>query len=110
MPKASKCCDTGGFRTSIKDELDMDVYNFGELILEVLTNGRVGNASQSLQREDLIRQVGDDNGIVPSSSLHEGMKSAIGAALLCTRSRSSDRPTMQDALKLLPGPESRRHC
>lgn len=93
---------TGGYRTSIRDELDMDVYNFGELIFEVLTNGRVGNASQSLQREDLIRQVGDDNGILPSSSFHGGMKSAVEVALLCTRSRASDRPTMHDALKLLP--------
>ncbi|KAH6772369.1 Leucine-rich repeat transmembrane protein kinase family protein [Perilla frutescens var. frutescens] len=100
--------ETGGFRTSIRDELDLDVYNFGELILEVLTNGRVGNTSgitQNLQREDLIRQVGDDNGIVPSSSLHKDMKSAVEVALLCTRSRPADRPTMQDALKLLPRPK-----
>lgn len=101
-PPAKIRNETGGFRTSIRDELDMDVYNFGELILEVLTNGRVGNASQNLQREDLIRRVGDDNGIVPSSSFHEDMKSAIQVALLCTRSRPSDRPTMHDALKLLP--------
>ncbi|KAH6761218.1 hypothetical protein C2S51_018167 [Perilla frutescens var. frutescens] len=86
-----------GFRTSIRDELDSDVYNLGELILEVLTNGRVRNAlgiTQNLQREDLIRQVGDDNDIVRSSSLHEDMKSAVEVALLCTSSRPANRPTM----------------
>ncbi|KAL1553749.1 leucine-rich repeat receptor-like protein kinase TDR [Salvia divinorum] len=101
--------ETGGFITSLRDELDMDVYNFGELILEVLTNGKVGNASQSLQKEDLMRRVGDDNNIVPSSSLHEGMKSVVEVALLCTRSIPSHRPSMQDALKLLSGPKTRGH-
>lgn len=87
----------------------MDVYNFGELILEVLTNGRVANASgitENTQRENLIREVADDNGIVPSDSLQEDVKSVIEVALLCTRSRPSDRPSMQDALKLLPGLKS----
>ncbi|XP_057767112.1 leucine-rich repeat receptor-like protein kinase TDR [Salvia miltiorrhiza] len=81
--------ETGGFITSIRDEMDMDVYSLGELILEVLTNGGV------LQREDLLRH--ND----------EGVKSAVEVALLCTRSRPADRPTVQDALKRLPGPKRR---
>lgn len=88
--------------TSIRDELDMDVYTFGELVLEVLTEGRL--AMRSLQREDLIREIG---GISPSSSLHEGVKSAVEVGLLCTRSRPSDRPTMKDAVKLLPQPKGK---
>ncbi|KAI3446802.1 hypothetical protein Pfo_003467 [Paulownia fortunei] len=101
--------ETGGFRTSIREELDMDVYNFGELILEVLTNGRLANATEITQntpREDLIREVAEENGIVSSHSFQQEVKSAIEVALLCTRSRPSDRPSMQDALKLLSGLKS----
>ncbi|KAK4382653.1 LRR receptor kinase SERK2 [Sesamum angolense] len=91
--------------SSIHDgELHMDVYNFGELILEVLTNGRLANASETArntQREDLVREVAVENGIVHSSLFQDEVKSAIEIALLCTRSRPSDRPSMQEALKLL---------
>lgn len=96
--------------TSIRDELDMDVYTFGELVLEVLTEGRLGNAEvamRSLRREDLIREINKEGGISPSSSLHEDLKSAVEVALLCTRSRPSDRPTMKDAVKLLPQPKGK---
>ncbi|KAK4431826.1 LRR receptor kinase SERK2 [Sesamum alatum] len=96
--------ETGGYRTSITDELHMDVYRFGELILEFLTNGRLANASEAArntQREDLIREVAIDNGIVLSGGFQDEVKLAIEVALLCTRSRPSDRPSMQEALKLL---------
>lgn len=89
----------------------MDVYTFGGLILDVLTKGRLGNAEvmtrDDLRREDLMREIGEENGISPSSSLYEDMKSAVEVALLCTRSRPSDRPTMKDALKLLPHPKDK---
>ncbi|KAL0315303.1 UNVERIFIED_CONTAM: protein NSP-INTERACTING kinase [Sesamum radiatum] len=96
--------ETGGYRASITGELHMDVYNFGELILEVLTNGRLANASETArnsQREDLVREVAVENDIVHSSLFQDEVKSAIEIALLCTRSRPSDRPSMQEALKLL---------
>ncbi|KAK6151641.1 hypothetical protein DH2020_014276 [Rehmannia glutinosa] len=101
--------ETGGFRTSISEELYKDVYNFGELILEVLTNGRLANASeitQHAQREDLIKEVANENDIVLSLSFQEDVRSAIEVALQCTRSRPSDRPSMQEALKLLSGLKS----
>ncbi|KAL8502581.1 hypothetical protein ACS0TY_021646 [Phlomoides rotata] len=98
--------ETGGFRTSIRDEVDMDVYNFGGLVLEVFTNGRVANVSgitHTAQREELVRRVADENGGV----LHEDVKSVVEVAMLCTTSRPSERPSMQDALKLLLKVKSR---
>ncbi|KAK6126934.1 hypothetical protein DH2020_039321 [Rehmannia glutinosa] len=92
-----------------KRELYKDVYNFGELILEVLTNGRLANASeitQHAQREDLIKEGANENDIVLSRSFQEDVRSAIEVALQCTRSRPSDRPSMQEALKLLSGLKS----
>ncbi|KAG8367538.1 hypothetical protein BUALT_Bualt16G0082300 [Buddleja alternifolia] len=97
--------ETGGLRTSLREELYMDVYNFGELIMEILANGRSTNAatiSQNTQNEDLIREIADENGIGPSNSFQEEMlKSFIEVALLCMKSKPSDRPSMQDAQKML---------
>ncbi|GFP97053.1 leucine-rich repeat receptor-like protein kinase tdr [Phtheirospermum japonicum] len=92
--------EMGGFGTSITDEVCTDVYNFGKLILEVVTNGRLANASEITQKEDsllLIREVARENSID-----QEDLKSVIEVALLCTRSR----PSMQVALKLLSGLKS----
>lgn len=79
----------------------MDVYNFGGLVLEVFTNGRVVNVSEFRhgdRREALMRRVSDENGVVSN----EDVKSVVEVALMCSTSRPSERPSMQDALKLLP--------
>ncbi|XWS26291.1 hypothetical protein CRYUN_Cryun26dG0019300 [Craigia yunnanensis] len=38
-----------------------------------------------------------------TNSLREEIKPVVDVALLCTRSRPADRPSMEDALKLLSG-------
>ncbi|KAL3824588.1 hypothetical protein ACJIZ3_020617 [Penstemon smallii] len=96
--------ETGGSITSIREEIYKDVYNFGEFILEILTNGRIANAVD-ISREVLVREIGDENGNVSSNELN----SVIEIALLCTRSRASERPTMQDVLKMLSVLNSERN-
>ncbi|KAL6532729.1 hypothetical protein OROGR_013689 [Orobanche gracilis] len=98
--------ETGEFGTSIRDELYMDVYNFGELVLEVLTNGTHANASDVTEKKDFVREVAHEHGIDRSPSCQDEVKSVIEVALLCTRRRLSDRPSMEDVLKMLSGLKS----
>ncbi|XP_022867066.1 leucine-rich repeat receptor-like protein kinase TDR [Olea europaea var. sylvestris] len=94
--------ETGKFGTSKKEELYMDIYNFGEIILEVLTNGRLVNAASSIHntpKEILIREITNENDIDSSNSFKEEIKRVLDVALLCTTSR----PSMEDALKMLSG-------
>lgn len=84
----------------------MDVYNFGEIILEVLTNGRSANAVGSIRskpRDVLVREILAENDVGTDRSLQEEIKSVLEVALLCIQSRASDRPSISDALKLLSG-------
>ncbi|XP_059637821.1 leucine-rich repeat receptor-like protein kinase TDR [Cornus florida] len=102
---------TGEVSTAIKEELCMDIYNFGEVILEILTNGRLTNAGESVQskpREVVLREIYNDNEVGSSNSFQEEIKQVIDVALLCTRRRSSDRPSMEEALKLLLGPKPQK--
>lgn len=89
----------------------MDTYKFGEIIMEILTSGRLMNAGVSIQskpKEMLFREIYDENEAGSSESTREEIKMAIEVALLCTRSRPADRPSMEDALKLLSGFRSQR--
>ncbi|EEF38874.1 leucine-rich repeat receptor-like protein kinase TDR [Ricinus communis] len=100
--------ETGEILNSrIKEELYMDIYSFGEIILEILTNGRMANAGGSIQskpKEVLLREIYNENEASSSSeSMQEEIKQVLEVALLCTRSRPADRPPMEDALKLLSG-------
>ena len=84
----------------------MDIYNFGEIILEILTNGRLTNAGASIQskpRDVLLGEIYNENEAGSTNSLQEEIKLVLDVALLCTRSRPADRPSMEDALKLLSG-------
>lgn len=84
----------------------MDVYCFGEIILEILTNGRLTNAGSSLQNKPLDGLLGEmynENEVGSSSSLQDEIKLVLDVALLCTRSTPSDRPSMEEVLKLLSG-------
>ncbi|XP_030456462.1 leucine-rich repeat receptor-like protein kinase TDR [Syzygium oleosum] len=89
-----------------REQLQMDVYNFGEIILEVLTNGRSANAVGSIRskpRAVLVREILAENDVGTDRSLQEEIKSMLEVALLCIQSRASDRPSISDALKLLSG-------
>lgn len=83
----------------------MDIYSFGEIILEILSNGRLTNAGVSIQskpRDVLVREIYKDNEAASSNvAVQEEIKVVLEVGLLCTRSRPSDRPPMEDALKLL---------
>ena len=83
----------------------MDIYKFGEMILEIVTGGRLTNAGASIHSkpwEVLLREIYNENEGTSASSLHE-IKLVLEVAMLCTQSRSSDRPSMEDVLKLLSG-------
>lgn len=82
----------------------MDVYNFGEIIVDVLTNGRLVGAGESIQsksKDVLLREICSENGFGPSGSFKEEVKLVLEVALLCTQRQAADRPTAQDALELL---------
>ncbi|KAK8980262.1 hypothetical protein V6N11_061476 [Hibiscus sabdariffa] len=97
----------GQCNEAIKDELYMDIYKFGEIILEILTNGRLingGENTQSKPKDVLLREICNENEATDSTnSLQDEIKLVVDVALLCTRSRPADRPSMEDALKLLSG-------
>ncbi|KAG7945493.1 hypothetical protein I3843_15G154700 [Carya illinoinensis] len=98
--------ETDEFNRAIKDELYMDVYNFGELVLEILTNGKLTNAETSIHSkptEVVMREIYNENEVDPRTSVQEEIKLVLEVALLCTRSRTCDRPSMEEALKLLYG-------
>ncbi|KAI4335600.1 hypothetical protein L6164_014234 [Bauhinia variegata] len=85
-----------------KEELHVDVYNFGEIILEILTNGRLKNAAASIHskpKEVLLREIHNENEVSSISPMQE-IKLVLEVALLCTRSVPHDRPSMEDVLKL----------
>jgi len=91
------------YNESMEEELSNDVYNFGKMILEILTGGRLTSAAaiiHSKSQETLLREVYNDNEVTSASSMEE-IKLVLEVAMLCTRSRSSDQPSMEDALKLL---------
>ncbi|KAJ6406904.1 hypothetical protein OIU84_010422 [Salix udensis] len=93
----------------MKEELCMDTYKFGEIILEILTNGRLGNSGgskQSKPKEVLLREIYSENQTGSADAMQEEIKLVFEVALLCMRSRPSDRPSMEDALKLLSGVKS----
>ncbi|GAB4832727.1 hypothetical protein Ancab_006744 [Ancistrocladus abbreviatus] len=92
------------FSAAIKEELYADIYNFGEVIIEILTNGRMTNAGKSIQqnpKELLLEEICNENGDAFHSSLKQEVKMVLEVAFLCTRSRPSDRPSMEDALQIL---------
>ncbi|XP_022750209.1 leucine-rich repeat receptor-like protein kinase TDR [Durio zibethinus] len=106
VPATTSRLITGQFNDAIKEELYKDIYNFGEIIMEILTSGRLTNAGPSIQskpRDVLLREIYNDNEAGSTNSLQEEIKQVFNVALLCTRSGPVDRPSMKDALKVLSG-------
>lgn len=84
----------------------MDIYNFGNIILEILTNGRTQNVSKSILNkptEQLLEEICSENEVSPQNSLRKEISLMLEVALLCTRSRSTDQLSMKDVLNLLSG-------
>ncbi|CAH9136083.1 unnamed protein product [Cuscuta epithymum] len=98
-------------RIAEKEELFKDIYNFGKLVMEVLANGRAKSVEVAANRQmkphadgALLREVLFENDISPSNPIQvEEVKRVLEVGLLCTRIRASNRPSMQEALKLLQG-------
>ncbi|KAL1325635.1 hypothetical protein AAHE18_13G174600 [Arachis hypogaea] len=93
------------YNEAVKEELRMDVYQFGEMILEILTGGRLTNAAATIQNKPwhvLLREIYDENEVSSANTMQE-IKLVLEVAMLCTSSRSYDQPSMEDALKLLSG-------
>ncbi|CAL5339477.1 hypothetical protein CsSME_00023204 [Camellia sinensis var. sinensis] len=105
FPVANSKIETGEFNTAIKEELYTDIYNFGEVILELLTNGRLisGGSIHGKPMETLLSEIYHENDVGSSNSSRDEIKMVLEVALLCTKSRPSERPSMEDALKLLSG-------
>ncbi|KAK4757295.1 hypothetical protein SAY87_007422 [Trapa incisa] len=97
--------DSEEFSSAIKDQIEMDIFNFGEIIVDILTNGRLAGAGESIQsksKDVLLREIcSSGNRFVPDGSVKEEVKLVLEIALLCTQRQAADRPTARDALKLL---------
>lgn len=97
---------TGEPDTIVEEEIYRDIYSFGELLLEILTNGRLitaGGSIQSKPRDTILREIYDENEGGVAEESREEIKLVLEVAVLCTRSMPSDRPSMEDALRLLSG-------
>ncbi|KAF9614403.1 hypothetical protein IFM89_018548 [Coptis chinensis] len=104
--RTSSVAGTGEIDATIKEDLSRDIYSFGEVLLEVLSNGRLTNAGKSMQnkpKEIILKDIYDENEVSSSGTLKEEIKLVLEVALLCTRCRPSDRPSINEALKLLSG-------
>ncbi|XP_023546962.1 leucine-rich repeat receptor-like protein kinase TDR isoform X2 [Cucurbita pepo subsp. pepo] len=94
----------GEFNNATEEELWMDVHSFGAIVLEIISNGRLtsaGSSTQNKARDLLLREIYKENGISSPNSSKEEIKQVLDLALVCTRSRPSNRPSMEDVLKLL---------
>lgn len=94
----------GELNDVIREQLEMDMYNFGEIILEVLTNGRLAGAGESIldrSKDALLREICIENGLNSNDSIQQDVRSVLEVALLCTQRRTSDRSTARNALMLL---------
>ncbi|XVF48474.1 hypothetical protein PTKIN_Ptkin03bG0193300 [Pterospermum kingtungense] len=106
VPATSSRSGTGQLNAAIKEEIYKDIYNFGEIILEVLTNGSLTNGGATIQskpRDVVLREIYNENEAGSTNSLQEDIKLVLDVAVDCTRSRPADRSSMEDASKLLSG-------
>ncbi|RAL44164.1 hypothetical protein DM860_016410 [Cuscuta australis] len=102
--------NSGELRVVIKEELlYKDIHNFGQLVMDVLTNGRVSKAevastpTKPNDDDALLKKVLRENDIPYSNNpIKEEVKRVLDVALFSIRHRASDKPSMQeDPLKLL---------
>lgn len=108
--KIESVLGTGEPETDI-EEIYRDIFSFGEILLEILTNGRLlhlGGSIDSKPKENILREIYDENEGDVTEELREEIKLAVEVAMLCTRSMSSDRPSMEDVMRLLSGSTQQR--
>ncbi|KAG9456243.1 hypothetical protein H6P81_000751 [Aristolochia fimbriata] len=106
LPRTFNILNKGETDMGVEKEMSRDIFCLGELLLEVLTNGRLQNSGELLQseaQESILREVYNENAGGCNDAEKEEIKLVLEVALLCTRSSQSDRPSMDDVLKLLSG-------
>ncbi|KAF8102026.1 hypothetical protein N665_0201s0317 [Sinapis alba] len=84
----------------VRAEQQKDIYSFGELVLEILTNGKLRDAGRLVHnkpKDVLLREVYAEN----ENGFEQEVKRVVDVALLCISSNQSDRPCMEDALRFL---------
>ncbi|KAJ0246864.1 Leucine-rich repeat-containing protein [Hirschfeldia incana] len=84
----------------IRAEQQKDIYSFGELVLEILTNGKLRDAGRVVHnkpKDVLLREVYAEN----DNGFEQEVKRVVEVALLCLSSNQCDRPSMEDALRFL---------
>ncbi|XP_076939190.1 leucine-rich repeat receptor-like protein kinase TDR [Bidens hawaiensis] len=113
--KTISAMETGEYKGLIDHDLKDDVFDFGEVVLEILTNGRRKNGGISIHKtpkDVLLKEIYSDNEVSTSSSssssksIQEEIKAVLEVVLACTASKQSDRPSMKDVLKILLGLKS----
>lgn len=99
---------TGEYKGLTEHDLKDDIFHFGEVVLEILTNGKRKNGGISVHKtpkDVLLKEIYDDNEVSASSSssksIQEEIKLVFEVVLRCTSSKQSDRPSMEDVLKIL---------
>ena len=89
----------------IRAEQQKDVYSFGELVLEILSNGKLRDAGRLVHnkpKDVLLREVYAEN----ENGFEQQVKRVVEVALLCISSNQCDRPCMEDAFRFLSEPHS----
>ena len=82
---------------------DKKKLHFGEIILEILTYGRLKNVGPSIQsklNDVLLREIYNDNEVCSTNSLQEEIKPVVDVALLCTRSRPANRRCIEASVRV----------
>ncbi|KAJ0606748.1 putative protein kinase RLK-Pelle-LRR-XI-1 family [Helianthus annuus] len=111
--KTISAMETGEYKGLMDHDLKDDVFGFGEVVLEILTNGRRKNGGISIHKtpkDVLLKEIYNDNEVSAScssssssKSIQEEIKLVVEVVLACTTSKQSDRPSMEDVLKILSG-------
>ncbi|KAI3496048.1 hypothetical protein L1887_38398 [Cichorium endivia] len=105
--KTISALESGEYNGLMEHELKDDIFNFGELVLEILTNGKKKNGGVSVHRtpkDVLLNEIFNENEVGSSSSsksTQEEIKLVLELILGCTTNKVADRPTMEEVLKIL---------
>ncbi|ERN10347.1 leucine-rich repeat receptor-like protein kinase TDR [Amborella trichopoda] len=97
---------TGKLETATEEDIYRDIYNFGRLSLEILTNGRtIDNTSiQNRPEDEVLKEIYNENqGTITDKVAKEEVRHVLEVALQCTSRIPSDRPSMEEVLKKLSG-------
>lgn len=87
----------------LREEFLNDIYNFGEIVLEILSNGSItynGKSQLNKPREATLDEIYSYYKDLSDAQRKE-IEVVFQLALKCTRSAPSDRPSMTELLSVL---------